>query len=1048
MTSPTTVSEVTPPLQQWLASCGLEVHYEALTLAGYQDLRTLAAARADASKIAANCSMPRGHARHFVRSVEQLSSAAQSASETPTAEAAGATQTGVEAAGDEKPAGVTVPPPFTVFDTEPGLPPKPADAEASQEAAAGALPSPPEDALQQGGETAASVVVLGEFTLDESLEKVSQQPAEPASEVAAWGATSPVSQKPEAVEDASLAPEATSAEGQATQEEEAAEAVLAPAEGNAAAPEAGAAPTHSFRSEASPGLASSETSYLEERIAAPSEIETVAESDPAGPFILAPPRKAEEGAVPNGTSSTSASGDAWDPAAGPRKAPLAPLPLGISTTDSIVDGNTPSCPGSPTLGKPVGSVGCMATIGDLPTAGDNSPTNKGSRSPAKKKSNVMSDWWASWLPIRKSNRPSESTHSVISSAAYSDAAADTPPSSPKGAPKERQPIQPLPCSPELILYARKLSEKINRVKMDVGKHVSDQNKTSIVEQMTQHDKVEFLKLAHKDPACRRAMGALVGMACGDSVGCPLEFVPVGTKGSRFDPKSLKYYGEENKFKLQPGQWTDDTSMGLCMADSLLCSCTYDPSDIRVRFWNWWYRNYNNAFRLDKTRSKSIGLGQNISMSLNVIVDGKPPPRYETNCDDAGNGSLMRLAPVPVFFAREPELAVRASAESSYTTHPGRLAADCCAFLGHLIVMGMARSGKRESAQQFLDRVIEDYLLKLEQENYLQPELVTLLLSHQAPDSLERMWDWKDPKGPFLQETLANRGFQYNGRQVNDSYLGSYCMDGLAVALHCFYHTTSYMAAITKCVNCLGDADTTAAICGQMAGVFYGVDGIDARLIKLLAKWDQGDIALRAALCYALGHGMSEVSRELAVKRCRDAFDHQVKLKQQAKEQQEQAALAESQERQRAAEEAQRAQRAQADAEWAAAEALRLQQEEEQRVLSAPQLGEACHEDAMHHPEAPETSVDGVTFDEDDMHEAPGQADAAEDEVFVPEGEAPTVDDAAAAEADSPEAALPLSPEGAAAILLDELPPMPDESCEPLVPAALGDVSLLKRKAAS
>eukprot|EP01043_Picozoa_sp_COSAG02_P058370 COSAG02_NODE_7254_length_3095_cov_5.552403_2_plen_81_part_00 len=54
----------------------------------------------------------------------------------------------------------------------------------------------------------------------------------------------------------------------------------------------------------------------------------------------------------------------------------------------------------------------------------------------------------------------------------------------------------------------------------------------------------------------------------------------------------------NKFFLQMGQWTDDCSMGLTIADSLIVKRAYDGSDIRMRFWNWWNCGYCNAFRKD------------------------------------------------------------------------------------------------------------------------------------------------------------------------------------------------------------------------------------------------------------------------------------------------------------------------------------------------------------------------------------------------------------------------------------------------------------------
>ena len=95
--------------------------------------------------------------------------------------------------------------------------------------------------------------------------------------------------------------------------------------------------------------------------------------------------------------------------------------------------------------------------------------------------------------------------------------------------------------------------------------------------------------------------------------------------------------------------------------------------------------------------------------------------------------------------------------------------------------------------------------------------------------------------PF-EQTLKNRGKYYNGFRVNARYFGSYCYDALAIALNSFYHSSSFMSAVSKAINYRGDADTTGAITGQLAGAFYGYTSIDERAIKVLYTWDRGEIA--------------------------------------------------------------------------------------------------------------------------------------------------------------------------------------------------------------
>ncbi|CAE7241021.1 CPK2, partial [Symbiodinium pilosum] len=349
------------------------------------------------------------------------------------------------------------------------------------------------------------------------------------------------------------------------------------------------------------------------------------------------------------------------------------------------------------------------------------------------------------------------------------------------------------------------------------------------------------------------MGAMVGMAVADSVGAFLEFLPVGKKGSRFNPDTLQVEGSFNKFKLKPGQWTDDTSMGLCLADSLLVCRGYDGADIRVRFWNWWHRGYNNAFRRDSERKGSVGLGGNVAVSLKDVMDSSPSPRFESSRQDAGNGSIMRLAPVPIFFSSDPEKAAEFSEESSRTTHPGPIAAAACHFLGFFLARAINResAGTTQTASAFLDQTVEEYLSQ-EWPSAPHRKLVRLLRSAEPEGSRERCWNWRDADGPFLEETLEARGSTYNGYPVSPNYIGAYSLDGLAMAMHSFYHTTSFMEALTRCVNFLGDADSTGAICGQMAGAFYGLSAIDARLVSRLRRWDCDEVALRGALLHVLG----------------------------------------------------------------------------------------------------------------------------------------------------------------------------------------------------
>jgi len=267
-------------------------------------------------------------------------------------------------------------------------------------------------------------------------------------------------------------------------------------------------------------------------------------------------------------------------------------------------------------------------------------------------------------------------------------------------------------------------------------------------------------------------------------------------------------------------------------------------------------------------------------SLAAIRDNNPEPRYEVNTEDSGNGSLMRLTPIPIFFHKYSlEAASKISSESSYTTHPGPIAAEVCGFMGYVIAEALtAQRPADANIRTFLDRCVDDYLkaIGLHQKpegGKLDPKVIlwTLLRETQPESSTELCWDWRNPEGAKnISKTLVNRGPRYNGFPNSPGYFGSYCVDGLAIALNALYHTNDFMSAVTRCVNFLGDADTTGAICGQIAGAWYGYGAIDDRCLQNLQRWDDGEIALRAALLCVLGRDVSKQGSEFTISKAAPA----------------------------------------------------------------------------------------------------------------------------------------------------------------------------------
>jgi len=371
----------------------------------------------------------------------------------------------------------------------------------------------------------------------------------------------------------------------------------------------------------------------------------------------------------------------------------------------------------------------------------------------------------------------------------------------------------------------------------------------------------LLELLNKHVQIDRSVGSYMGMVLGDYLGAPIEFMETVNSsnsivfGDEF-PNGYTYPTVYNNvFHLKPGQWTDDASMGACIADTLLVRQKLDGSDIRSRFWQWWNVGYNNAFKFSKDRSPydSVGLGGNIAKSLQSI-QGKTfadiPEKFEENNQDSGNGGLMRLAPIPIFFSDQEVATVMENARlSSETTHPGYLASRAAEFMAFFIHWAINRAASYSciSSKDFSDNVVSDYLQSFCDESIPGNSVLRkLLLSNETEASTELSWNWKDSV-LNIEKCMQNRGEFYNGYPNNPTYYGSFCMDGLAVALHCFRFGDSFETSLQKCINYRGDADSTGSITGQLCGAFYGFTAIQVKLVNNALQWDNGENLFRAIL---------------------------------------------------------------------------------------------------------------------------------------------------------------------------------------------------------
>lgn len=294
----------------------------------------------------------------------------------------------------------------------------------------------------------------------------------------------------------------------------------------------------------------------------------------------------------------------------------------------------------------------------------------------------------------------------------------------------------------------------------------------------------------------RFAGALLGLAVADAVGTTLEFKSPGS----FTPISDMVGG--GPFGLQPGQWTDDTSMALCLAASLVETQTFDPRDQMERYVRWQRDGYMSSTGV------CFDIGNTVAGALRRYRQTGDPLAGSTDPHTAGNGSIMRLAPVPMAYHDNPARAIELSGESSKTTHGAPAAVDACRFLGGLLAGAINGATKDE------------------------------LLS---PGYSPSPGYWAD--FPLQPKIMAIAGGSYKSKNPPLIKGTGYVVDSLEAALWAFYHAGDFRDGCLKAANLGNDADTTAAVYGQLAGAYFGASAIPAEWLQKLALRETIDLLI-------------------------------------------------------------------------------------------------------------------------------------------------------------------------------------------------------------
>ncbi|VAW88525.1 ADP-ribosylglycohydrolase family protein [hydrothermal vent metagenome] len=313
-------------------------------------------------------------------------------------------------------------------------------------------------------------------------------------------------------------------------------------------------------------------------------------------------------------------------------------------------------------------------------------------------------------------------------------------------------------------------------------HMNDEEYTHISPQQFQSSLGQNCSLL-----ANRFRGSMLGLAAGDALGTTLEFQkrPASTV--------VTDIVGGGPFNLDEGQWTDDTSMALCLAHSLLRRRSFDPKDQMELYVSWWQEG---AF---SSTGKCFDIGGATRASLEKFKKTGNPLAGSKSPSKAGNGSLMRLAPIVLFFASDPDDALQFAAESSVTTHAAEEAVDACRLFA-AILLGALLGEKKEQ----------------------------ILSSHYAP--VKRYWHYYS----LSEKINAIAKGSYKNKTRDEIKSSGYVVESLEAALWAFYNSKSFEDGAILAVNLGGDSDTVGAIYGQLAGAYYGETAIPIKWIKKLS----------------------------------------------------------------------------------------------------------------------------------------------------------------------------------------------------------------------
>ncbi|NEG56883.1 ADP-ribosylarginine hydrolase Tri1 [Pantoea agglomerans] len=335
---------------------------------------------------------------------------------------------------------------------------------------------------------------------------------------------------------------------------------------------------------------------------------------------------------------------------------------------------------------------------------------------------------------------------------------------------------------ELKTYARKYAHLLPELSPQLINRMAYEHQPMPDEKPTKPEWMYTLKQHISDvEALDKAKGLLMGLAVGDAVGTTLEF-------QARDSSHIYDMVGGGPFNLKAGEWTDDTSMALCLAETYIEKNCCDMDLFRGKLISWYKTGHNSS------NGVCFDIGNTTRYALEQVIKHGPDWLGNNSPETAGNAALIRHAPVAIFRRKSFIDGWRDASIQSMSTHCAPESIDCCQYMNVILHYLLNGFGKNEA--------------------------------------------FSPHKIPFLVRVLIINAGEYKEKQRDQIRSSGYVIDTLEAALWAVWHTDNFKDAVLLAANLADDADSVAATAGQLAGALYGLSGIPKEWVDKIVQKDR------------------------------------------------------------------------------------------------------------------------------------------------------------------------------------------------------------------